>query len=238
MHRGQHEVPGERGLHRDAGGLDVDATGTRVTTYLPYILLFVALRIVRTHEIAAVARQAPGEAALIALTALAVIALPIPTGVAAGIGFSLLHGVWITTQTRVDEFRRVPGTTIWWPTGPNAEGETVEGVLVLGFQAPLLFANADTFANGLRGALAGAPGTRLVVLEASGIADIDYTASQALKGFIEQCRSQGVDFAIARLGSARAEVAMRKFGVLELLGEHRLFHSVAEAIDGACTHGH
>jgi MFS superfamily sulfate permease-like transporter len=201
------------------------------------ILFFVAVRIVRAHVIATVARQAPGEAALIALTAIAVIALPIPSGVAAGIGFSLLHGVWISTRTRVDEFCRVPGTTIWWPAGPLSSGETVSGILVLGFQAPLLFANAETFRRDAMAALARHPETRLVVLEASGIAEIDYTAAQTLLGIIGQCRMRGIDFAIARLGSARAELAMRRFGVLALIGDNRLFHSVAEAIAAVAENG-
>jgi len=198
------------------------------------VLLFVALRIVRADVISAVARQAPGEAALIGLTAVAVIALPIATGVAIGIGLSLLHGVWIATQTRVTEFRHLPGTTIWWPAhtseGTSDGGETVEGVLVAGFSASLVFSNAEPFRRGLEAAIAARSSVRLVVLEAGGIATVDYTAAQALRSLIESCRDRGIVFAIARLESVRARDALEKFGVLATLGPDRLFMSVAEAV--------
>ncbi len=201
------------------------------------ILLFVAFRIVRVPVINAVARQAPGEFALILLTAAAVIGLPIPTGVAIGISLSLLHGVWITTQTRVSELKNVPGTTIWWPTNGNSPGERRQGVLVLGFQAPLLFANAETFRRGMREAIASHHPLSLVVLEGGGIADIDYTAAQALRDVIADCRAQHIDFAIARLVSVRAQAALAQFGILSELGAGRVFHSVAEAISAAAPSG-
>ncbi|SKA34027.1 Sulfate permease, MFS superfamily [Enhydrobacter aerosaccus] len=193
------------------------------------VLLFVAVRIVRVPVINAVARQAPVEFALILLTAIAVIALPIPTGVAIGIGLSLLHGVWISTQTRVSEFKNVPGTTIWWPEN-GVTGESTPGVLVVGFQAPLLFANAETFRRGIHDIIAARQPLSLVVLEGGAIADIDYTAAQALRSVMEECRARHIQFAIARLVSVRAQAALQQFGILSELGPDKVFHSVAEAI--------
>jgi SulP family sulfate permease len=71
---------------------------------------------------------------------------------------------------------------------------------------------------------------RLVVLEASSIVAIDYTAAEVLADVIRNCRADGADFAVARLESIRAQEALQCFGVVELLGENHIFHSVAEAI--------
>ncbi|CEJ11654.1 putative sulfate transporter/MT1781 [bacterium YEK0313] len=195
------------------------------------VLLFVAQRIFRVGTMVAVARQAPAEFALIALTAAAIVMLPIQTGVAIGIGLSLLHGVWMTTETRPVEFHRIGGTTVWWPPDRQQAGERQPGVLVAGFPAPLLFANARTFSQGVERLIAGAGRpVALVVLEAGGIANIDFTAANALKATIAACRAAGMDFAIARLQSVRAERALERFGVLAALGPGRLFHSVEEAV--------
>jgi hypothetical protein len=51
-----------------------------------------------------------------------------------------------------------------------------------------------------------------------------------LADVIRQCRSKGVDFAVARLESVRAQEALDCFGVTALLGQDHLFHSVDEAI--------
>jgi MFS superfamily sulfate permease-like transporter len=132
------------------------------------VLLFVALRIVRVGTIVKVARQAPVEGLLILLTAAAIIILPIETGVAIGIGLSLLHGVSMAIRTHPIELRKLQGTTVWWPPEIAGQGERQEGVAVLGFQAPLLFANAQVFKRGMIETIDGYDQpVSLVVLEAS-----------------------------------------------------------------------
>jgi MFS superfamily sulfate permease-like transporter len=113
------------------------------------ILLFVAQRIVRIGTIVKLVRQAPVEFLLVLLTAAAVIVRPIQTGVAIGISLSLLHGLSMTTRTQPVELQKIPGTTIWWPPGSSEQGSRQEGVVVIAFNAPLLFANAETFKRGM-----------------------------------------------------------------------------------------
>ena len=195
------------------------------------VLLFVALRIVRVGQIATIYRQSLGEFFLILSTAAAIIVLPIEQGVGIGIALSLLHGIWSTTRARVVVFERVPGTSIWWPTSPNLPGEREPGVIVAGFQAPLSFLNAYHFRKDILDALQSSPQkARLIVLEATGIVEIDFTAAQILRDLVRRCHADGIDFAIARLESVRAQAAMTRFGIDELLGPNRLFHSVEEAI--------
>jgi MFS superfamily sulfate permease-like transporter len=195
------------------------------------VLLFVALRIIRFRQIAIVARQSFGEFLLILVTAAAIIVLPIEQGVGLGIALSLLHGIWSTTRARVQPYERVPGTSIWWPTSRNLPGEQEAGVIVAGFQAPLSFLNAYDFRRGMLAALKSSPQKpKLVVLEATGIVEIDFTAAQVLAEVIRQCHEDGIDFAIARLESARAEQAIVRFGIDALLGPDHQFQSVEEAI--------
>jgi len=195
------------------------------------ILLFVALRITRVSTMRAVFRQSPGEFALIVATIAAITVLPIQTGVAVGIVLSLLHGVYTTTRARVLELARVPGTSIWWPPRKEHDGEKLDDVRVLAFQAPLSFLNAYDFRRGVHAAIAEGPRKpNLVVLEANSIVEIDYTAAQAFAQIIDHCRDVGIVFAVARLESVRAQDALQRFGIMEKLGENRIFHSVDEAI--------
>ncbi|ATQ69524.1 MULTISPECIES: SulP family inorganic anion transporter [Methylosinus] len=194
------------------------------------VLLFIAARIFRLHVMRDIARKTRAELALVALTMAAVVALPVQTGVSLAILLSLLHGVWTTTRTRLIGLERVPGTSIWWPCGGDGAGERLAGVLVAGFQAPLSFLNAYGFQRELREAIeASAPRPKLVVLEASNIVEIDYTAAGVLARTIMDCRAAGAEVAIARLESVRAKDALQRFGVMKTLGEGRLFRSVDEA---------
>jgi SulP family sulfate permease len=195
------------------------------------VLLFVALRIVRVSQIVVIFRQSFGEFLLIVLTSAAIIVLPIEQGVGIGIALSLLHGIWSTTRARVQVFERVKGTSIWWPSSPNLPGESEPGVIVAGFQAPLSFLNAYHFRRDILNTLQGSPQkARLVILEATGIVEIDFTAAQVLADLIRKCHADNVDFAIARLESIRAQQAMARFGIDALLGPDRQFQSVEEAV--------
>jgi MFS superfamily sulfate permease-like transporter len=195
------------------------------------ILLFVAQRIIHLGTIVKLVRQTRIEYLLVFLTAAAIIVLPIQTGMAIAISLSLLHGVWIATRTRPVELKKLPGTTVWWPPGTGERGSRPEGVIVIAFQAPLLFANAQTFKHGMIDMIDACDDPPvLVVLEASGIADIDFTAAQALTEVIRHCRAAHIRFAIARLESMRAQNALDRFGVLAELGPDYLFHSVDEAV--------
>jgi MFS superfamily sulfate permease-like transporter len=194
------------------------------------VLLFIAGRIFRVATMVEIWRDTRAEFMLVVVTLLAVILLPIEIGVALSILLSLAHGMWTTTRTRLLAFERVPGTSIWWPKSDVSKGERLEGVLVVAFQAPLSFLNAYQFHHDFLRALEKADaGLKLAVLEAGGIVEIDFTAARILRQVIERSREMGVDFAIARLESVRAQQSLTRFGVIAALGEGRIFHSVDEA---------
>jgi MFS superfamily sulfate permease-like transporter len=195
-------------------------------------LLLVAARIVRVGQMAQVIMRSPMEATLIAATAAGIIVLPIAYGVAFGIGLSLLQGLWSSAQTHVRPMHRIPGTSVWWPQSSARQGETAPGIAVLAFQAPLTFLNAEMFERDMRAAIApGAADVRLVVLEAAGIVDIDFTAAQSLRAVVEACKAAGVAFALARLESVGAQKALARLGLLDLIGADHMFDSVAAAVD-------
>ncbi|WP_315700913.1 MULTISPECIES: SulP family inorganic anion transporter [unclassified Bradyrhizobium] len=208
--------------------------GARLLAHVPEaalggVLLFIALRIIRLSQILRIYRQSKGEFLLILATAAAIVVLPIEQGVALGIGLSLLHGIWSTTRAHLVRFERVPGTTIWWPAHPSIKGERSADVAVVGFQAPLSFLNATTFRAGVQHLLQNQQ-PRLLVLEASSIPEIDFTAAQALLELIKLCNRQGVSFAVARLESLRAQDAFERFGLYGVLPRDHMFHSVDEAV--------
>ena len=126
----------------------------------------------------------------------------------------------------------MPGTSVWWPPSPRSQGVTDPDIVVAGFAAPLSFLNAYRFRQDMLNALRSSPSrTRLIVLETTGILDIDFTAAQMLRDVIRRCHADGIAFTIARLESIRAQEAMTRFGIEEvLLGSGHIFHSVKEAI--------
>lgn len=222
------------GLTAAAIVLALLAFGTGLLQHVPDaalggILLFVALRIIRIQQIVTIYRQSFSEFLLIVATAALIIVLPIEQGALLGIVLSLLHGIWSTTRARLVEFERVPGTTIWWPAHPHLRGERIKDVAVIGLQAPLSFLNASEFRSDVT-QLLGAAWPQLLVLEASGMVEIDFTAAQILLDVFKACEEQGVTVALARLESVRAQAAFERFRLFDALPRAHVFHSVDEAV--------
>jgi MFS superfamily sulfate permease-like transporter len=209
------------------------------TAALAGILLFVAFRLVRVKDMVAIFRNSRSELALTAATAAGIIVLPIEWGVATGVGLSILHGVWSGARVHVQPMKRIPGSTVWWPAaageaaaGQRTAGETVPGVMVLAFPAPLTFLDAAAFARDfLAQAQPGSSDVRLVIFEAAGVVMVDFTAARALERVIKACQAAGVTFAVARLESVAAQGAFARLGLTDLIGADHIFASVAEALD-------
>jgi SulP family sulfate permease len=209
-----------------------EALGHIPNAALAGILLFIAMRIIRLSIMVQLYRQSLGEFALLGATFLAIVVLPIAQGVATGIALSLLHGLWSMTRAHTLVFERVTGSSIWWPPDPTAPGETLPGLVVVAFQAPLSFLNAAGFQRGMKEAIdAAQTPVRLVVLEASSLVDIDFTAARVLIDLIDWCEKSSRTLAVARLESLRSQQAFDKFGISARLGANRLFRSVQEAVD-------
>ncbi|MDE2182938.1 MAG: SulP family inorganic anion transporter [Alphaproteobacteria bacterium] len=202
------------------------------------VLLFIALRIVRVPVFVQVYRSSRGEFALILATMIAIVVLPIQVGVTVGVFLSLLHGFWTITRARMIALVKVPGTSVWWPPSGGAAGGAEGGVLVLAYQAPLSFLNAQHFQSEFLDRIGRArEPLKAVILEASSVVEIDYTASQVLTGLIEHCRTAHIRLAIARLESLRAQTSLERFGIIEKLGPDAIFRSVQDAVDALVRDG-
>jgi sulfate permease, SulP family len=95
----------------------------------------------------------------------------------------------------------------------------------------LSFLNASNFRSDVLHVIrTTTPKPRLLVLEASGILEIDFTAAQILLDLIKQCTEDGVIVAMARLESTRAQEAFARFGIYDVLPKSCIFHSVDEAV--------
>ena len=203
--------------------------------HVPYaalggVLLFIALRILRVRTMVDVWKRSRAEFLLILVTATAMLALPIEEGVGVGVMLSLLQGVWTTTRAQAIELRRIPGTSIWWP-GEGAEGEVAPGVRVIALQAPLSFLNAYVFRGAIESFASGEDRPRLIVIEANALVEIDYTGAAVLAELVRGLRQRGVDVAVARLESVRAQQSFTRLGLLTVIGPDHIFHSVEEAVE-------
>ncbi|MFO1069697.1 MAG: SulP family inorganic anion transporter [Geminicoccaceae bacterium] len=195
------------------------------------VLLFVGASIFRLSAMRDIRRRSRGEFLQMLATLLLIVVLPIQDGMIAGILLALVHGLYVVARPAPVRLARVPGTSVWWQPNAVNRGETVPGVVVIAIPAPLHFTNAHYLARLIRDAVAAAsPPARLLVLEATGIIDIDYTGALQVIELVRQLDGQGVRVAIARLEAPRAAAAAETSGLIEAVGRERVFRTVEEAV--------
>jgi SulP family sulfate permease len=204
--------------------------------YVPYaalsgILFYLAFRIFRLDEMINIYRHGGRETLLILTSAALVVVLPIETGMLLAIILSFFHSLYIVARPPSAVLSRVPGGTIWWPASRQEKREHEPGVLVFSPAAPINFTNAAFICDAILARVAEArEPLRLLVIEGSGIIEIDYTGAQILQQTIADLRERGIEVALARLSDTRAQASARRTGLTAVLGEQRVFKSVEEAV--------
>lgn len=194
------------------------------------MLLFVAARIFHVRDLRAVARFDRLELCLAIVTLLAVPLLGVEEGIGVAVGLAILDRTRRSAQPQLHVLGRIAGTTSWAPLSSAAEAEQLPGVLVVLFATPLWYANASHFRAQLDVAMTRTLGRpRLVVLDAVGMSDIDFTGSAALAGAVVEIQEAGAVFAVARAGERLTE-GLRRSGLLARIGEGHLFPAVNEAV--------
>jgi MFS superfamily sulfate permease-like transporter len=208
-----------------------DAFAVLPVAALSGVLVFIGLRIFRVATMREIYRRGGYEIWLVAASAAAVVLLPIQTGVTMSILLSLTHSIYIIARPNCVVLSRVPGTTVWWHEPAGEKGETEPGVLVFAPGAPVYFTNAAFVRRALMAAIVaiGEP-CRLVVIEAHGIIDIDFTGSQMLRQLIAELRERHIEVALARLESVRAQREVEQSGLTAALGPGHIFRTVEDAI--------
>jgi MFS superfamily sulfate permease-like transporter len=117
--------------------------------------------------------------------------------------------------------------------------QTIPGLVVYRYDAPLFFANAENFRMRALAA-AGRPGSvRWFVLNVEANVEVDFTALEALDAVREEINRRGAVFALARVKQDLL-VRLQSFGLADKIGAEHLFPTLPTAVEAyqAWAHQH
>ena len=107
----------------------------------------------------------------------------------------------------------------------------IPGVLIHRFEAELIFANADLFQDDLLARVRAAePPPRTVVLDFEAVSQVDVTGAQTLESVHDTLDTLGIRLIVAAR-RARVRDALRRSGILDVLGEDNLTPNVDGALE-------
>jgi sulfate permease, SulP family len=196
---------------------------------LAAVLIYVAIRLFKPADLRAIARFDPFEFGLTAVTLLAVVLIGVEQGIGVAVGLAILDRIRLSARPQLHVLGRLPGTTSWAPLSAEASAAELPGILVLLFATPLWYANAVHFRDEVVGAMGRKPGTHILVLDALGMSDVDFTGSRALSHVLDACDRAHVAVGVARAGDHLDDMLQRS-GLARRIGPSRFYSSVNEAV--------
>jgi len=164
-------------------------------------------------------------------TLLGVVTIDVLPGLVIGVLAMILLVVYHASRPHVSVLGRVPGVRgAYGDVNRHPDYERLAGVLAVRLDAPLFYANAAPVCETIKqfvGASERLP--RAVILDAGSTSNLDITSAEKLRELVESLRSAGVGFALAEARLPVIEAA-RRDGLLDVIGEDHVFHTVGEAI--------
>jgi MFS superfamily sulfate permease-like transporter len=167
----------------------------------------------------------------------------IPTGIAVGVGISLIKVIKHSTRARIHILGRDPLTGDWKPVEDSPSLlEQPHHILVIKIRESLTFANAGDLSRRLwridrygdSHAHPSLPrlmtGIRGMVFDVAGVGSIDGSGAQVMREMVEGYVERGVSLWFARV-TVQIEKRMERAGILGLVGgSERVVDSVEEAL--------
>jgi MFS superfamily sulfate permease-like transporter len=171
-------------------------------------------------------------------TLAAVITLDVLPALIIGVTAMLLLVTYHASQPHVAELGRVPDVPrAYGGRRAHPEYEPVPGLLILRLQTPVLYSNAAPVARRIKQLVGEAdPTPRAVIVEAGGTDRIDITSAEMLAQLVGELHAAGIDLALADVHMPVVRMA-RRAGLLDELGEDRIFRTVDEAVEALTRAG-
>jgi high affinity sulfate transporter 1 len=150
-------------------------------------------------------------------------------GVLIGVLLSLGWLVYIASTPQMPVLGRAPGTQVFRSLDEHPDSETYPGLLVLGFDAGLFFANADILLERLSKLSQQAdPKLHTVVLDFEGVNFIDSQGTARIAELLDHGERLDIELRLARVKAGVKELLQRE-GVIDRMGEERVYGNIYEA---------
>jgi high affinity sulfate transporter 1 len=198
---------------------------------LAAIIIDAGLRLIDVGAFRRLARYRRSEAVLAVLTTAGVLTFGLLTGVVIAVILSLLVALGRAATPNTAVLGTVPGIDGYHNVERYPKAETVPGLIIYRWDAPLSFLNATYFRRQARDLVTDADDpVHWVLVDAEAISDIDSTGIQSLSQLCDFMEEAGVTLAFSRLRS-RERLRLSEAGLEERIGREYFFATTRTAVE-------
>lgn len=200
------------------------------TAALAAVVVAAALRIFDWRSWAVFRRVRRADFVLSSLAFLSVAVLGVIPGIGLAVGVSILDFLRRAWRPHDAILGRAPGVKGYHDIARYPDARQVPGLVLFRWDAPLFFANADTFRGRVIDAVEAAePQPRWVVVAAEPITDVDTTAAEMLLELDTELKARGVELAFAEMKDPVKD-RLERYGLQETIGPSSFFPTIGVAV--------
>jgi high affinity sulfate transporter 1 len=199
---------------------------------LAAVVIAAAFSLIEIPGLRKLYRMRRSEFVLSIVCFLGVALLGVIAGIFLAVGLSLLFFIERAWRPYDAVLGRVEGRSGYHDVSRHPEARRVPGLVLFRWDAPLFFANAETFQDHVKEAIEDSPSpVRWVVIAAEPVTDVDTTAGDALQQLKDELTAAGIVLAFAEV-KGPVKDQFKRYGFFSEIGEDRFFPTVSSAVRG------
>jgi high affinity sulfate transporter 1 len=166
-----------------------------------------------------------------ALALAGVLLVDVLEGMIIGLVASLVFVIYRSSRPHLSSLGRVPGVPgAYSDLTRHPENTPIPGVMILRLDGPMYYANALTVRDRAKMLIEEAENPpRAVIFDATAQDEIDLTSTDTLKSLVKELRGKNIAVYFAEVHAPIREFS-RQTGLLELVGEDKIFPTVDAAV--------
>ena len=194
------------------------------------IVVYAAVRLIDVQAFRRLAAFRRSEFVLALAACAGVLVFDILYGVVAAVGLSVAELLWRVGRPHDAIQGLVPGLAGMHDVDDYPQAETIPGLVVYRYDAPLFFANAQDFRRRALAAAGHGPGrARWFVLNTEANVEVDFTALEAVEAVRAELSRRGTIFALARVKQDLLD-DLEAFGLAGKIGAEHIFPTLPTAV--------
>lgn len=208
---------------------------TSLFYYLPNAVLAAIVMVavsglINVREFRRLFHLKPVDGWTLVLTFACTLLLGIEIGIVIGVMFSLFVFIWRSSHPHIAELGYVESEDVYLNVKRFPHAKAIPHALLLRVDASLFFANTRFLENYLRAKIVDANDLRYIILDLSGVNDVDAVALHALHELVHEFRAQGIEFAFAGMKGPVRDL-FKKAGWEEQCGHTVEYHTLAQVLE-------
>ncbi len=196
------------------------------------IVIYAALRLIDVHGLVKLAKFRTSEFALAVIAFTGVIVFDVLAGILVAVGLSVVELFARVARPPAAVLGRVPGLAGLHNVEDYPDAQTIPGLLVFRYDAPLCFANGQDFRTKALAAVDDQPEpVQWFLLNAEAIVELDMTAAEAFQQLVNDLRKRQIVFSMARV-KQDLRVQLLRGGLLDVIDEEHIYPTLPVAVEG------